>query len=133
MAFWLCGEADACNRDGLARGIDLLRSVRMPVRLRPKDLPSGVRDEEGDEDLLVRRVPGDLSVAAGCHHDCDDCPPPPRCGQPKCVKKLVKKEYQVEVPVYKCVVRYLCPECCKADRQTLPAPRPTLRRHPQPQ
>jgi hypothetical protein len=40
----------------------------------------------------------------GCHHHGDDCPPPPRCGKPKCVKKLVKKETQVEVPVYKCVV-----------------------------
>jgi len=42
---------------------------------------------------------------------CSECPPPPRCGDPKCVKKLVKKEYQVEVPVYKCVVRHVCPDC----------------------
>jgi hypothetical protein len=48
----------------------------------------------------------------GCHTCCDKCPPP-RCGNPKTVKKLVKKEYQVEKPVYKCVVQYLCPECCK--------------------
>jgi hypothetical protein len=47
----------------------------------------------------------------GCHDSCDGCPPPPRCGNPKCVKKLVKKEYQVETPVYKCVVRNLCREC----------------------
>ena len=33
----------------------------------------------------------------GCRDCCDKCPPP-RCGHPKCVKKLVKKEYQVEVP-----------------------------------
>ncbi|MGA2032002.1 MAG: hypothetical protein ABSG68_07090 [Thermoguttaceae bacterium] len=47
----------------------------------------------------------------GCHDRCDCCPPPPRCGQPKCVKKLIKHEEQVDVPVYKCVVRYLCPAC----------------------
>jgi hypothetical protein len=43
----------------------------------------------------------------GCRDCCDKCPPP-RCGRPKTVKKLVKKEYEVEVPVYKCVVRHLC-------------------------
>ncbi len=43
----------------------------------------------------------------------DECPPPPRCGEPKCVKTLVKKQYQVEVPVYKCVTRNLCSECFK--------------------
>ncbi|MCE5268313.1 MAG: hypothetical protein LLG00_10555 [Planctomycetaceae bacterium] len=42
---------------------------------------------------------------------CDDCPPPPRCGRTKCVQKLVKKECKVEVPAYKCVVRYMCPTC----------------------
>jgi hypothetical protein len=50
----------------------------------------------------------------GCRQCCDDCPPPPRCGNPKTVKKLVKKEYQVEKPVYKCVVCNLCPECAGA-------------------
>ena len=50
----------------------------------------------------------------GCRHCCDSCPPPPRCGNPKCVKKLVKKEYQVEKPVYKCVVCNLCPDCASA-------------------
>ena len=44
----------------------------------------------------------------GCHRCCHECPPP-RCGHPRCAKKLVGKEYQVEVPVYKCVVRHLCP------------------------
>lgn len=42
------------------------------------------------------------------------CPVPPRCAQPKCLKKLVKKEYEVDVPVYKCVVKYLCGDCCAA-------------------
>jgi hypothetical protein len=31
------------------------------------------------------------------------------------VKKLVKKEYQVEVPIYKCVVVYLCAACVSGD------------------
>ena len=48
------------------------------------------------------------------HRDCcDPCPPLPRCGQEKCVKKLVRREYQVETPVYKCVVLHLCPDCCQ--------------------
>jgi hypothetical protein len=55
------------------------------------------------------------------HRDrCDCCRPEPRCGHPKCVKKLVKKEYQVEVPIYKCVVVYLCPAC--ANGESLAAP-----------
>ncbi len=52
------------------------------------------------------------------HRDhCDCCQPEPRCGHPKCVKKLVKKEYQVEVPVYKCVVVYLCPACANGESE----------------
>jgi len=47
----------------------------------------------------------------GCRDRRDGCPAPPRCGQPKCVKKLVKSERQVDVPIYKGVVRYLCPQC----------------------
>jgi hypothetical protein len=60
----------------------------------------------------------------GCHDGCSDCPPLPRCGRPKCVKKLVKKEYQVEVPVYKCVVRHLCPDCCKSGPTESPTTAP---------
>jgi hypothetical protein len=58
----------------------------------------------------------------GCHHHGDDCPPPPRCGKPLCVKKLVKKETTVEVPVYKCVVRNLCPECLQGGMDGVPQP-----------
>lgn len=64
----------------------------------------------------------------GHHQCCDECQPPPRCGHLKCVKKLVKKEYQVEVPIYKCVMRNLCPDCCKngatAPTNTAPDPPP---------
>jgi hypothetical protein len=65
----------------------------------------------------------------GCHHGCCGsceckCPPPPRCGNPKCVKKLVKKEYQVEVPVYRCVVCHLCPDCCNGGSTDSPAVAP---------
>lgn len=45
--------------------------------------------------------------------DCCECPAP-RCGEPICVKKLMKKQYQVEHPVQKCVVVYLCPDCAHA-------------------
>lgn len=54
--------------------------------------------------------------------ECGECSPPPRCGSSKCVKKLVKKEYSVEVPVYKCVVLYLCPDC--AAGQSAPSASP---------
>ncbi len=67
-----------------------------------------------------------------CHHGCcdDDCCLP-RCGNSKCVKKLVKKEYQVETPVYKCVVRYLCPECCNGGSTGVsPSAAPRRRRQP---
>ena len=54
------------------------------------------------------------------HRDCcNDCEKTPRCGHTKCVKKLVKKEYEVEIPVYKCVVVYLCPDCAAGES---PAP-----------
>lgn len=59
----------------------------------------------------------------GCHDGCCDCPPP-RCGHPKCVKKLVKKEYQVEKPVYKCVVRHLCASCCSGGSADAPSAAP---------
>jgi hypothetical protein len=56
-----------------------------------------------------------------CHH-CDECcSSAPRCGNPKTVKKLVKKEYQVEVPVYKCVVRNVCSECSKGGVPAAPS------------
>lgn len=35
----------------------------------------------------------------------------PRPGQPRAVKKLVKKEYVIEKPVYRTVVQYVCAEC----------------------
>ncbi len=65
----------------------------------------------------------------GC---CDQCQPPPRCGRTKCVKKLVKKEYQVDVPVYKCVVRYLCPACLGNESAGGPAVAPKLPAAPAP-
>ena len=37
---------------------------------------------------------------------------PPKCGHVRCRKKLVKKEITCEVPVYKCVVEYVCCDCC---------------------
>jgi len=50
-----------------------------------------------------------------CHGTCcENCTVPPRCGPVRSRKKLVKKEYECEVPVYKCVVKYLCPSCCEA-------------------
>jgi len=51
-------------------------------------------------------LPGKRDCSSDC---CED--KLPKCGRQKCVKKLVKKEYEVEKPIYKCVVLYLCPAC----------------------
>ena len=40
------------------------------------------------------------------------------------MQTLVKKEYQVEVPVYKCVVQYLCPECAQNGAAGIPTTAP---------
>jgi hypothetical protein len=58
------------------------------------------------------------------HRQCGECAPPPRCGNSKCVKKLVKKQYQVEVPVYQCVVRHLCADCASGQSPPSTAPSP---------
>ena len=42
---------------------------------------------------------------------CERCLVPPKCGPVRSKKKLVKKEYECEVPVYRCVVKYLCSGC----------------------
>lgn len=47
--------------------------------------------------------------------------PAPRCGHARCVKQLVKKQYECEVPVYKCVTRYLCGDCRGAEAAPPPA------------
>ena len=51
-----------------------------------------------------------------CEAGCGDpggcaCQTPSQCGKLRCRKKLLKKEVEVEVPIYKCVVKYLCPGC----------------------
>ncbi len=49
----------------------------------------------------------------GCDATCSPkCLVPPKCGPVRCRKKLVKKEYTIEVPIYKCVVQNLCGGCC---------------------
>lgn len=50
---------------------------------------------------------------AGCGGTCEKakCLVPPQCGKVRTKKVLVKKEYEVEVPVYKCVAKFLCGEC----------------------
>ncbi len=60
------------------------------------------------------------TLMPGCHHGSGDCPPAPRSGHAKCVKKLMKNEYQVGVPVYKCVVRHLCADCCNGGSADVP-------------
>jgi len=56
---------------------------------------------------------------------CQQCPRPPHCGPVRTRKILVKQEYEVEVPVYKCVVWYLCASCCESvAAQAAPTPAP---------
>jgi hypothetical protein len=43
---------------------------------------------------------------------CEKCVKPPKCGKVRCKKTLVKKTVTKEVPVYKCVVDYVCCDCC---------------------
>lgn len=53
----------------------------------------------------------------GCEVGCDaacghqKCVVPPECGKVRTKKILVKKEYEIEVPVYKTVVKNLCADC----------------------
>jgi hypothetical protein len=49
----------------------------------------------------------------GCNrHECVTCCEP---GKARCKKKLMKREITVNVPVYKCVVEYVCPGCCSTE------------------
>ena len=61
-------------------------------------------------------LPGGRACSSCCDSGCDGCcgrpPAPPRCGPVRTRKKLMMKEYVCEVPVYKCVVKYLCHDCC---------------------
>lgn len=61
----------------------------------------------------------------GCQDTCCEkgqqpCLVPPKCGCMRTKKILIKKEYECEVPVYKCVVRYLCGSCCTNPEATGP-------------
>lgn len=46
---------------------------------------------------------------AGCGQE--ECVAGPECGKIRTKKILVKKEYEIEVPVYKTVVKHLCGDC----------------------
>lgn len=53
-------------------------------------------------------------VCDGCDDGCGDCAPAvktPRCGKCRCRKILVKEEYTVEVPSFKCVPQDVCDTC----------------------
>jgi len=67
-----------------------------------------------------------------CCDRCDGCPPTPRCGHPRYVRKLVKNQYEVNVPVYRCVVMWLCPECANGESASVPTSTPTAPAAPEP-
>ena len=48
----------------------------------------------------------------------------PKCGPVRCRKVLVKKEYTCEVPVYECVVKYVCAGCCAGEEEGVPEVQP---------
>jgi hypothetical protein len=79
------------------------------------------------------------SCEQGCGETCSTkCLVRPKCGPVRSRKRLVKVEYTIEVPIYKCVVQPLCGGCCEpgaggvvaepakaaaaSSRQTLPRP-----------
>jgi hypothetical protein len=37
----------------------------------------------------------------------------PKCGKVRTRKRLLMAQCAVEVPTYKCVVKYCCPTCCQ--------------------
>ncbi len=71
--------------------------------------------------------------SCGCSHRSEV---PPRCGHVRTRKRLMKKVITVEVPVYRCEVKYLCNECCQEEpveaapseqaERTEPAPLPPV-------
>ena len=116
-----------CDRDGLRTARDLLRSVRASAGCVKQVCQIVCEMKKETKTCWCVECKEICPLMPGCHHGCCDCPPP-RCGHPKCVKKLVKKEYQVDVPVYKCVVLHLCPECCNGGSTNVPATAPVLLR-----
>ena len=64
------------------------------------------------------------TLLPGCPHLCDCCPDLPHCGRSKCVKVLVKREYEEATPIYKCEVRYLCPACRNGGQTNTPSAEP---------
>ena len=63
-----------------------------------------------------------------CGKKCDPCAAeknkccvPPKCGKVRTKKVLVKKEVVCQVPSYKCVVVYTCPNCCDGQMPSVPA------------
>ncbi len=62
---------------------------------------------------------GDVSCGTSCEPSCgQSCRERSKCvtccepGKARCKKKLMKREITVKVPVYKCVVEYVCSGCC---------------------
>jgi len=79
---------------------------------------------------------GEDACGTGCGKGCCSKPlVPPKCGKMRTVKKLVKKEYEVKVPVYKCKACGGCGGCGigeEAARPAVPAPAPAVTKAPMP-
>lgn len=123
-----CGSVDACARCG-RHGPCVAKKCQLQCGVEKIKRHCWVVECEEFCPLLPGRRDGcdcgqcesccPRARSCGCRQGdcCDQCGPrkeyvTPRCGHPRCVKKLVKKEYECEVPTYKCVVAYLCDQCC---------------------
>jgi hypothetical protein len=87
----------------------------------------------GPEHGSCQAAGGQGCEAEDCHGSCQRSADPPKCGPVHTRKKLVKKEYTCKVPVYTCVVRYVCAACAaEIDRSAESETEPTAAPAPLP-
>lgn len=79
-------------------------------------LLDGLHGEKNVEACGCGEAGGDTACGQGTD------PIPPECGKVRTKKILVKKEYEIEVPVYKTVVKHLCGDCGANPDAIGPAP-----------
>jgi hypothetical protein len=125
-----CGSENCCARCG-AQGPCMKKTCQLVCGVeKVKKYAFEVKCEEFCP--LLPRCGGrscDCCDGKGCETCCklprgaEKCATPrmvePKCGHTRCKKTLTRKEYECEIPSYKCVVVYLCPRCaCQGDDST---------------
>ena len=86
------------------------KDIGVPRPTFEKLLPGGYTSTDG---CWGAGCAGGDCQAVGCSGE--NCEPMPRCGKIYPARRLMKQEYTVEVPVYKCIVLYRCADCREAD------------------